>query len=199
MSELSFAPASERNKHPILEQLRTLLPAGARVLEIGSGYAQHAVFFCQALPTIDWQPSERAAGMPSLETCLQQQRSANLRNPVQLDVLEDTWPCGSFNVVYTANTAHIMPWSGVERLFERAGGILPAEGQLIIYGPFNMDGQYTSAGNRSFDHELRAQDPRKGLRDVRDIDKLARKHHMNRVSRIEMPANNMLLVFKRDD
>lgn len=199
MSELPFAPASERNKHPILEQLRTLLPPGGRVLEIGSGYGQHAVFFCQALPTIDWQPSERAAELPNLEMCLRQQRSANLREPVQLDVLEDSWPDGSFNVVYTANTAHIMPWSGVERLFEGAAGILPAGGQLIVYGPFNMNGQYTSAGNRSFDHDLRAQDSRKGLRDLRDIDKLARKHHMNRVSRIEMPANNMLLVFERNE
>lgn len=199
MSELPFAPASERNKRPILEQLRTLLPPGARVLEIGSGYGQHAVFFCQALPTIDWQPSERAAEIPNLAMCLRQQGSAKLRNPVQLDVLSDDWPDGSFNVVYTANTAHIMPWAGVERMFEGAAGILPAGGLLIIYGPFNMNGQYTSEGNRAFDHDLRAQDPRKGLRDVRDIDKLAGKHHMNRVSRIEMPANNMLLVFERDD
>lgn len=169
------------------------------MLEIGSGYGQHARYFCHAMPGIEWQPSERAAEIPQLESCLSQQDCENLRRPITLDVLRDTWPDGGFNVVYTANTAHILPWSGVVKLFEGAAAVLPPGGLLIIYGPFNMNGQYTSPGNRAFDRDLRSQDTRMGLRDLQDVDNLGRGHHMTRQARVDMPANNMLLVFERSD
>ncbi|MBT8061751.1 MAG: DUF938 domain-containing protein [Xanthomonadales bacterium] len=197
MNDLPSAPATERNRYPILEQLKVLLPENAQVLEIGSGLGQHAVFFSDAMPGIEWQPSERKPELPSLEMRVARQGGANLKRPVQLDVQADPWPSGPFDVVFTANTAHIMSWLGVKRLFEGAAAVLPAGGMLIIYGPFTLDGQFTSSGNLAFDRDLRSQDPEMGLRDVTDIDKLGKNHHMVRISRIDMPANNMLLVLRR--
>lgn len=194
----AFSPASERNKFPILEQLRTLLSPGARVLEIGSGLGQHAAFFCEAMPSLKWQVSERSAALPDLESGLLALGADHLLSPLRLDVLEDPWPGSVFDAVYTANTAHIMPWEGVERLVLGAGKSLEPGGMLIIYGPFNIGGRYTSAGNRAFDAGLREQDSGMGLRSVEDIDKLARRQHMLLRERIDMPANNMMLVYTRD-
>lgn len=194
----AFSPASERNKHPILEQLRTLLTPGARVLEIGSGLGQHAAFFCEAMPALKWQVSERSAALPDLESGLFALGADHLLSPLQLDVLEDPWPGSRFDAVYTANTAHIMPWEGVGRLVLGAGKSLEPGGMLIMYGPFNIGGQYTSAGNRAFDADLRERDSAMGIRNVEDIDKLARRQHMSLRERINMPANNMMLVYTRD-
>ena len=194
----AFSPASERNKFPILEQLRKWLSPGARVLEIGSGLGQHAAFFCEAMPSLKWQVSERSAALPDLECGLLTLGADHLRSPLQLDVLEDPWPGSLFDAVYTANTAHIMPWEGVEHLVRGAANSLEPGGMLIFYGPFNIGGRYTSEGNRAFDADLRERDCGMGIRNVEDIDKLARRQHMMLHERIDMPANNMMLVYARD-
>ncbi|MDX1459699.1 MAG: DUF938 domain-containing protein, partial [Xanthomonadales bacterium] len=159
MNRGTVLAASQRNKGPILEQLRTRLAGSEAVLEIGSGLGQHALHFCEHLPGLTWQPTERRQALDALVREIAPASSAGLRAPRQLDVLHDPWPAGPWDVVYTANTAHIMPWPAVLQMLKGAAKALVPGGRFFIYGPFNVSGEYTSEGNRRFDRELRQRDP----------------------------------------
>lgn len=194
---LPFAPASERNREPILAALKPRLDGAGRLLEIGAGTGQHAVYMAARLPDIEWWPTDRAEALPGLRARIEAEGLGNLRPPQALDVLRDSWPAGPFEVVYSANTAHIMSWVGVEATAAGIDRILHPQGRVFLYGPFNEAGQYTSRGNRTFDQSLRARDPAMGLRDVEALESLYAGYQIRLMERVPMPANNQLLVFSR--
>jgi cyclopropane fatty-acyl-phospholipid synthase-like methyltransferase len=197
MSALPASPAAERNKQPILEQLQRLLPDTARVLEIGSGWGQHGAYFTSEMPGWTWQPSEQPAELEMVSRRVARARVPGFLPPVALDVMAGAWPAGDFEAVYSANTAHIMPWEGVAAMLGGVSRCLASGGLLVLYGPFNVDGRFTSPSNEAFDRELRARDPAMGIRDMGVLESTARKHHLILSERITMPANNFMLVFAR--
>ena len=197
MSELPFAPASERNKRPILERLRKLLPGQGRLLEIGAGTGQHAVFFAPEFPGLAWQTSDRPGELEGLRRRIEQEGPPHMPAPLALDVLDGPWPQGPYEAVYSSNTAHIMSWLEVRAMFEGVAGLLAPTGCFCLYGPFNLNGCHTAPSNRHFDLGLRARDPAMGLRDVDEIDALAMEFGLLLTKRLDTPTNNFLLVFRR--
>ncbi|MFN7782764.1 MAG: DUF938 domain-containing protein [Lysobacterales bacterium] len=196
--DLPFSPACERNREPIIAALRTHLATPARVLEIGGGTGQHAEFFAAHLPHLHWQSSDRVDCLPGLTARIAQAALPNLPAPFELDVARhELWPVLRFDAAYTANTVHIMGWSEVERLFALLGEVLEPKSTLIVYGPFNYGGRFTSESNAAFDAQLRADDPKRGIRDFEAVDALARAQGFALSADIAMPANNRCLVWRR--
>ena len=195
--EPPFSPAAERNRRPILSVLRRHLEPGCRVLEIGAGTGQHARYFASELPEVRWQASDMASNLPSLAAGLQVPDAPPLPPPVALDVLRDDWPDGPFDAVYAANTAHIMDWAAVCAMLAGVARVLGPDGLLLVYGPFSRGGSHTSESNRRFDRELRGRDPAMGIRDLDDVDAEAARHGLEREAEYAMPANNLLLIWRR--
>ena len=191
----SFCQSCENNKDPILAVLRPLLASRGTVLEIGSGTGQHAAHFARALPHLVWQTSDVADNHPSIEAWID--GIANARPPIVLDVDADDWPAGPFDAAFSANTAHIMHWPSVVNMFRGVARVLEPGGIFALYGPFNYDGSYTSAGNERFDGTLRATDPGMGIRDSEAIVSLAKETGLTLLDDHAMPANNRILVFAR--
>ena len=192
-----YAAACERNREPIAARLAEWLPAHGRVLEIGSGTGQHAVYFAARFPRILWQTSDVADNHEGIRAWIETCGLTNVLEPLVLDVLVDEWPQGPFDAVFTANTAHIMPIEAVQRTFEGAGRVLAPGGIFFLYGPVNRHGEFTSASNRSFDAELHARDARMGLRDDRVLIEFAVRADLELAADHAMPANNRSLVFRR--
>lgn len=191
-----FAPAAARNAEPILGVLREALADRRSLLEIGSGTGQHAAHCAAAMPWLEWQCSDVPAHLPGIRAWLEEAGLPNTPPPIALDVNGD-WPDGPFDAVFSANTLHILSWAEVERLFRGLGGLLAASAKLVIYGPFKHDGAHTAESNASFDAQLRAQDPERGIRDMADVDALADTIGLRRVATHAMPANNFCLVWMR--
>jgi SAM-dependent methyltransferase len=195
---LAFAPACERNKQPILEVLQAVLPNSGLVLEIGSGTGQHVVHFAANMPQLQWQPSEQAENLASLQQRLNLQASANVLPAIVLDVAGD-WPELTCQAIVSANTAHIMSWPEVIRMFDGVAGLLQPGGVFSLYGPFNENGQFTAASNQQFDQSLKDRNPLMGLRDVAELEELAHSHHMKLERQFALPANNQILLFRQYD
>ena len=191
-----FSKASANNREPILEQLREHFADVPQVLEIGSGTGQHAVFFAGHLPHLFWQTSDLPEHHAGIQAWLDEAALENVGAPLALDVCAD-WPEISVHSVFSANTAHIMAWPEVEAMFAGVGERLAPDGCFVLYGPFNRNGEYTSASNAAFDEYLRAQNPKQGLRDDQALVALAGKHGMGLAADRQMPANNRLLVWRR--
>lgn len=192
---LPYSPAADRNKAPILETLLIVFKDTKRVLELGSGTGQHAVYFSRQMPHLIWQPSEVTEMLPGLTARLQQEAPANTAPAIRLDVGE-VWPAlAGFDGAYTANTFHIVSQRLVIALIEGVGRLLPLGGCFAVYGPFNQHGEYTSDGNAAFDRSLRFRDPESGIRDLEWVAAIAAKNHLTLTGRHDMPANNMLLGF----
>ncbi len=199
---LPFSDACERNKKPILEVLEKYFPKRGYVLEIGSGTGQHIVYFASSFPTVRWQPSDVPENIPDLTARVEAEGGDNIKTPMALDVLKDdisAWPERILTAAFSANTAHIMSWPAVRAMFAGLGTKLKPRGIFCLYGPFNEGGKYTSDSNRSFDMQLKSQDPDMGLRDVQSLETLASKNDISLIDRVPMPANNMTLVFSRND
>ena len=194
---LVLSEACERNKGPILTVLRHEFAAATRVLEIGSGTGQHAVYFAAHLPQLSWQPSELPGELPALGERLRREGGVNLRPPLALDVHDDPWPVAAVDAVFSANTLHIMAWEGVQQFFRGVGAVLEATGVLCVYGPFRFHGQHTSDSNADFDRWLKARDPASGVRDFEALESLARAHGLECAADHAMPANNRTLVWRR--
>lgn len=191
------SPAAERNRGPILEVLRRHIRPGDRVLEVGAGTGQHACFFAAGLSDVEWQATDIAESLPTLAAGLGRSDSAILPQPLVLDVRDDKWPAGPWHAVYTANTAHIMPWPAVCAMIAGCARYLAEEGLLIVYGPFSRGGEHTSESNLRFHHQLRDRDPAMGVRDLGDMEPIAAENGLVRVAEYAMPANNQLLVWQR--
>jgi len=197
---IPHSDAAERNKHAILEVLKTYLVPGAHVLEIGCGTGQHAEYFARQLPGITWIPSDRPESLPLSEERFLQAQLPNLVLPVRaIDVSRLEWPVGPVNAVFTANTLHIMSWEEVESLFFRVSRVLLRGGVFLTYGPFNEDGAFTSASNEAFDQSLRSRKPSMGIRDVDDLQALAESCGLLFQAKHNMPANNQILVWVHAD
>lgn len=192
-----FSQASENNKTPILNALREVLQPRDKVLEVGSGTGQHAVFFGQKMPDITWQTSDLAVNHAGIQRWLHEAGLANVVAPLGLNVLDaDAWPTTQFNAVYSANTAHIMPWEAVQAMLRHAPRVLVDGGKFILYGPFNYNGEYTSQSNRQFDVMLKYNDAKQGIRDFDELNKVAEAAGFTLLKDYEMPANNHLLVWQ---
>lgn len=197
MSVKYHSPACERNAAPILHVLQTLLAEGSRVLEIGSGTGQHAVMFGEKLPNVLWQTSDLPENHGSILAWQEDAGLANVLPPLVLDMRAPNWPRSAFDLVFSANTLHIMGWPEVKRLFEGVGGVMKSGGLLCVYGPFNYGGRFTSQGNARFDASLRATSAGQGIRDMEAVDELAQANGFSLQADHEMPANNRLLVWKK--
>ena len=184
-----FSEASERNRMPILAILKRVLRERKHVLEIGSGTGQHAAYFAPELPHLVWQASDVAENLPGIRQWLSEPQ------PIELDV-DRPWPRLEFDAVFSANTTHIMSWRQVEKMFAGIGGIATLR-TFCLYGPFNYGGKHTSESNARFDAMLRARDPASGLRDLDDINRLAKRAGLELQEDNAMPANNRLLVFQQ--
>jgi cyclopropane fatty-acyl-phospholipid synthase-like methyltransferase len=196
MDAKPFAPACERNRDPILAVLRTQFADCRSVLEVGSGTGQHAVYFAAALPWLSWQCADLASQLPGISQWLDEADLPNTPPPIELDVC-GPWPTGPYDAVFSANTLHIVGWPEVEAFFTGVGRVLGAAGTLVVYGPFNAEGSYTSASNREFDAWLKARDPRSGIRDVEAVQALAAQAGLHAVDDVTMPANNRCLVWRQ--
>lgn len=197
MDDLPFSPACENNKGPILEHLRDEFADTGGVLEIGSGTGQHAVWFAGHLPWLTWQPTEIPASLSVLRPRCAASGFDNLLPPLAMDVCDEPWPLAVPDAVFTANTLHIMPMTSVRALFRGLAAHAPAGARLVVYGPFNYGGRYTAASNARFDESLRARAAHSGIRDIEDIDQLAQAAGFTRQADHAMPANNRLLVWRR--
>lgn len=194
--KLPYSQACENNKAPILEKLRQIFDTPGRVLEIGTLTGQHAVHFAQAMPHLQWQPTDHPDAAETCRSRLKQAALPNVLSVVALDVSDPEWPVNAFKWAFSANTAHIMAWSEVAQMFHQVGQRLLENGAFCLYGPFNEQGQYSSNSNRHFDRHLRAQATHMGIRDLDDIGRLANQAGMSLDENFAMPANNRLLVFR---
>lgn len=192
------SPAAERNQRPILTELQRLLPARGVALEIASGTGQHAAHFAAGLPGWQWQPSDPEPRALASITAWCADR-VNVRAPIALDVTSAEWPGAPqpADAVFCANMLHISPWPTCAALLLGAARHLSARGLLLIYGPFLVDGEPVAAGNLAFDADLRARNPAWGLRRLADVLVQAEAAGLHLIERVQMPANNLLLVLDR--
>lgn len=196
MEDKPHAPSCDRNRDPILAVLRHHFAEVRRVLEIGSGTGQHAVYFAMKLPRLFWQCSDVADNLPGIRQWLDETDLPNTPPPLELDV-DGQWPAQRFDAAFSANTLHIMGWASVQAFFAGLGGVLGARASLIVYGPFNYEGRYTSESNREFDAWLKARDPASGIRDFESVDALAQAQGFLLIDDVAMPANNRCLVWRK--
>jgi cyclopropane fatty-acyl-phospholipid synthase-like methyltransferase len=191
-----YSDACERNREPILAVLLQHFADRRRVLEIGSGTGQHAVYFAAALPHLVWQTSELETNLPGMRLWLDESNLPNLPPPNALDVT-GAWPETRFDAVFTANTLHIMSWEHVRALFAALPKVLTGDAILAVYGPVNYNGRFTSPSNASFDEWLKQRSPESGIRDFAAIDELAHSIGFSLIEDRAMPANNRTLVWRR--
>lgn len=192
------APAAVRNAAPILDVLRSALPARGTVLEIASGTGQHAAHFAAALPGIDWQPSDAdPRARASIAAWRAHAGLANLREPLDLDVRREPWPVDTVDAIVCINMIHIAPWEAAVALMKGAGGRIAAGGAIVLYGPYRRGGAHTAPSNEAFDADLRARDPSWGVRDLEAVEALAQAEGFVCEAVVPMPANNFSVVFRK--
>lgn len=194
------SPAAARNQGPILDVLRVHLAARASVLEIASGSGEHAVAFARALPATTWTPSDPSAeARDSIAAWATVAGLPNLNPALALDAADPaTWPKETVHAIVCLNMIHISPWTATEGLMAGAGRLLADPGGLLVlYGPFREADTPLAPSNRDFDESLGARDPGWGLRDRDTVVALARTRGLHLTRRIEMPANNLILLFRR--
>ena len=195
-----FSPACENNRGPILEILKPLLVDKSSVLEIGSGTGQHAVWFAKNMPQLQWQTSDLQPNHAGINQWLDAYPSPNLLPPIELDMLgiaEGNWPNADYDCIYSANTAHIMPWEAVVNMLAQAGLQLRSNGVLCLYGPMQYQGVIEPQSNRDFDASLRQQASHMGIREFHQINQLAVEAGLVMLDDHAMPANNRLLVWQK--
>jgi Protein of unknown function (DUF938) len=200
-NEKPLSRSVARNRAPILDVLQKHFSRVRRVLEIGSGTGQHAVYFAPSLPNAEWQTSDVPAALPGIRSWLDAAQLPNLPPPLALDV-NGPWPVRAsderYDAAFTANMLHIISWAEVQRLFTGLEDVLTADALLAVYGPFNSNGAFTSDSNRAFDEFLKRQSPTSGIRDLEAVDALAASIGFDLVADYGMPANNRTLVWRRN-
>lgn len=195
---LRVAPAAERNKAPLLKALRDHLPQSGKLLEIASGFGQHVLYLSQHLPNWRFQPTDIAKDhVETIQAWLEDQPRQNVEPPMVLDVSKTPWCTDrDYNAVLCINMVHISPWASTEGLFRGARDAVGERGQLITYGPYRVQKAHTAESNAEFDRRLREMDPRFGVRDLERLNELADINGFGPAQRIEMPANNFVLIFE---
>ena len=198
------APATLRNRDPILDVLQRTLPAAGTVLEVGSGSGEHAVWFARHLPQLGWQPSDcNPELIESIAAWRARAGLDNLNEPLNLDTTHDDWSTNSALArlatvaVLAINLTHITPWSACEGLMRGAAHLLGTGGMLYLYGAFRIGGIHTSPSNQAFDQMLQAHNPDWGVRDLHEVAAVAEVHGFDHVETIAMPSNNLSVIFRR--
>ncbi len=194
----SFSQACENNKDPILSVLQRVFNSPCEVLEIGSGTGQHAVYFAEHLPHITWQPSDQVMQLPGINLWIKESKLGNIKDPLALDINQKPWPVSEIDAVFTANTLHIISWESVQVVIDSLGEVMRPGALFCCYGPFNVDGKYTSESNALFDIWLKEQHPLSAIRDLEAVTSLASDAGIKLLENIEMPANNKLLIWKKN-
>lgn len=198
MAQAQIAPAADRNRAPILAVLTRVLPKNGVVLEIASGTGQHVVHFARGLPNLTWQPSDPdPEKRASISAWLEKEPPANIRDPLEIDVRVEPWPVDAADAVLCINMVHIAPWAATLHLMAGASRLLARGGVLFLYGPFRRSGRHTAPGNEAFDAMLRAENPEWGVRDLETVEEVAQRHGFVLEEIVEMPTNNLSLVFRR--
>jgi len=192
-----YSESCDQNRDPILEVIQPLLKTSKKVLEVGSGTGQHAVYFAKKMPHLIWQTSDQQSYHEGIKLWLADAQLDNTPTPIALNVSSDTWPDEQFDVVFSANAVHIMGWDNVVDFFANAPKLLNSGGLFILYGPFNYNQQYTSESNARFDIWLKQRDPQSGIRDFEALDKLANNAGMKIKEDYALPANNRILVWEK--
>jgi SAM-dependent methyltransferase len=191
-------PHVARNREPILEVLRRVLPRQGLVLEIAAGGGEHAAYFAQNLPGVLWQPTDANSEMfESIAAHRTAAGVANLLAPLHLDVTSEQWPVERADAMVCCNMIHIAPWTVTEGLITGAGRTLARDGVLYLYGPYKIDGRHTAPSNADFDASLRARNPLWGVRDLSEVSSLAKRHSFALEETVAMPANNLSVIFRR--
>jgi hypothetical protein len=212
------SPAALRNREAILQVLKATLPANGFVLEIASGSGEHAAYFARALPSLEWQPSDPDhEARASIEGWRAQEGGANLLPPIALDAAAAAWPIARADAVvcinmpskscYPAKSAtydacvcinmvHISEWLATVGLFRGCAKLLVLGAPLVLYGPYIEDGIETAPSNLEFDRSLKERNSEWGLRNIADVDRVAAEYGFRRTKRVEMPANNLILVYR---
>ena len=194
--EKPVAPACLRNQAPIAAALEPLLSDRQRLLELGSGTGQHAVYCAQRMPHLSWQPTELAENLPGIQLWLDEAQLQNIHAPVNLDLRTADWALsGHYDAAFSANTVHFVSWDTVQAMFKGLTQWLTPGAVLAIYGPFNRDHSYTSDGNRQLDAWLKQRDPDSGIKDLDDVIACAAGYALDHRQTQSMPANNLLLSF----
>lgn len=194
------APATERNRGPIAEVLARELPASGSVLEIAAGTGEHAVFFAGQFPALQWQPTDPSPeALASIVAYRADYPGDNLAAPLLLDATApDAWPVAQAAAIVCINMVHISPWEATLGLFRGAAQVLSINsGPLILYGPYIEQGMETAPSNLDFDASLKARNPLWGVREAEALDALAVTHGMRRTARHALPANNIMLVYRK--
>lgn len=193
-------PATERNREPILAVLKRVLPETGFLLEIGAGSGQHAAYFAPRFPGLTWQPTEPdPINRASVAAWVEDTNTPNLRPPLDLDVTKDVWSLETSDVIYSANMIHIAPWECCLGLMAGAGRILKENGLLVLYGPFMRGGEHTAPSNAQFDASLKSQNPAWGIRDLDHVTDVAQGCGLALVETVDMPANNLTVIFNRQN
>lgn len=196
--ELPFSAAADRNKEPILEVLKKVLrPEDEQLLEVGAGTGQHAVYLAPFFPYLDWTPTETAENLPMLRERIKQSDARNIKTPFKMTVGENDFPIRTYDVILTVNTFHIMSWKECKTFIKLISGRLEEGGKVLIYGPFNYNGKFTTPSNEGFDKSLRERNPQSGIRSFEDVLSAMYKNGFEFIKDYEMPANNRMLYFRR--
>ncbi|MFK8047300.1 MAG: DUF938 domain-containing protein [Halioglobus sp.] len=195
-SELPYSQSCENNKRVILERLQEIFADRKQVLEIASGTGQHATWFAEHMPWLRWQPTDIPNNIAVLKPRCEAYAGQNLGAVTALDVTDEPWMVEVPHALFTANSLHIMPFTAVEALFKALGDRAKSDTCLVVYGPFNYGGEYTSDSNARFDQWLSQQHPLSAIRDFEKVDALADSAGFTLEQDNEMPANNRLLVWR---
>jgi SAM-dependent methyltransferase len=194
-----YRPHVARNREPILDVLKRVLPKRGLVLEIASGSGEHAAYFAQNLPQLTFQPSDPdATALASAAAHSDDAALPNLLTPVRLDVTAAAWPVERADAIICCNMIHIAPWAACDGLIAGAARALAPGSILYLYGPYKIGGTHTAPSNAAFDADLRSRNSEWGIRDLDDVTALAKRHGLVRHETVTMPANNLSVIFTRE-
>jgi len=193
-----YAPSALRNRGPIADVLAEHLPSSGLVLEVASGTGEHVCHFAERFSGLHFQPSDPDPGArSSIAAWIDATGLRNVRRPLGLDVSVGPWPEGPFDAVISINMIHISPWNACLGLLEGAAESLTMDGFLFLYGPYTRAGVQTAFSNEAFDADLRARNPAWGLRDLDEVAGHANELGLMLTEVVEMPANNVSVIFRR--
>ena len=191
------APAALRNREHIAQVLREWLPDRGLALEIASGTGEHAVYFAEIFPQLEWQPSDiHPDAIASIQSWRRAAGLTNVRSPIEIDASASTWPIERADAVLSINMVHISPWPSALGLLDGTARILRDGGPLILYGPWLKADVPTVQSNLAFDADLKARDSDWGLRKVEDFAAAANDRGFKLEATRTMPANNLMLLLR---
>ena len=195
--QLPFSQACENNQEPIRQILMPYLSSRDHLLELGSGTGQHGAYITRKHPELEWYPSDRAENLDGIAAWVNYSNNKNFHPPIELDINAPHWPHDPVEIVFSANTAHIMHWHEVCKMFSFVAQVLKPQGYFLLYGPFNYRGKFTSESNAYFNDSLQSQAPHRAIRDFEKLDALAQAQDLKLINDHDMPANNRLLVWQQ--